>query len=78
MMKDNKIQFLDRSYNRMCEIEMGKIYSREKFMEMDPTLIGSISELKFYEHPTYGDEAPLVCVINDKCFVSCFMNYPIQ
>ena len=32
----------------------------QKFLAKKPTLIGSVAGSKFYEHPTGGDESPLI------------------
>ena len=31
-----------------------------KFLSRNPTLIGVVGHVRFYEHPAYGDEHPLV------------------
>ena len=44
-----------------------KVYKRidkAKFMAKNPTLIGVVGALTFYEHPTYGDEIGLIAVSN--------------
>lgn len=37
-----------------------KPYNKEKVMAKKPTLIGCVSGIRFYEHPTFGDEYPLI------------------
>ena len=33
-----------------------------KFLSKDPTHIGTVGEFDFFEHPTQGDEAPLMVI----------------
>lgn len=35
------------------------------FLSRNPTLIGIVAGIRFYEHPTYGDESPLVAILPD-------------
>lgn len=37
----------------------------KRFLAKNPTLIGSVAGHKFYEHPTLGDESPLVVINPD-------------
>jgi len=34
----------------------------KKFLEMNPTYISTVVGIKFYEHPVYGDESPLIAI----------------
>lgn len=34
----------------------------EKFLAYNPTLLGSVYGWKLYEHPTKGDEAPVIAI----------------
>lgn len=36
-----------------------------RFLAMNPTLIGRVGEIDFYEHPLRGDESPLVGITKD-------------
>lgn len=36
------------------------------FLARKPTLIGIVAGVHFYEHPAYGDEAPLVAIAGGK------------
>ena len=36
-----------------------------KFMKKNPTLIGTVAGVKFYEHPVYGDEHPLLAITKE-------------
>lgn len=35
------------------------------FLAKKPTLIGCVAGHRFYEHPTYGDESPLIMITPD-------------
>ena len=35
------------------------------FLAKKPTLIGRVAGHAFYEHPTYGDESPLIMITPD-------------
>lgn len=42
-----------------------KTYTTEqtaKFLALNPTLIGTVLGVQFFEHPTYGDESPLLAM----------------
>lgn len=34
----------------------------KSFLAKQPTLIGVVAGISFYEHPFYGDESPLICI----------------
>ena len=53
-----------------------KLYNKEKMMSKNPTLIGCVAGIKFYEHPDYGDEYPLVAVKDDECGLTDFCELP--
>jgi hypothetical protein len=47
------------------------------FLAKGPYYIGTVAGHTFYEHPTYGDESPLVMVTPDgKVKVSAFWDMP--
>jgi len=47
------------------------------FLEKKPYLIGTVAGHTFYEHPTYGDESPLVMITPEgKVKVSAFWDMP--
>lgn len=48
----------------------------EKFMSKNPTLIGVVDGVKYYEDPDYGDEGPLMYVKGGKVFMSEFWDLP--
>lgn len=35
------------------------------FLSQRPTLVGAVLGYRFYEHPTRGDEAPLIAITPD-------------
>lgn len=74
-MKNEVVRFIGQE-GCQCEILICKVYSKEKFLAAEPALIGVIGEAEFYEHPHLGDESPLVCIIKDRCFLSCFYDMP--
>tara|TARA_R100000742_G_C4261904_1_gene79709 strand:- start:208 stop:414 length:207 start_codon:yes stop_codon:yes gene_type:complete len=41
----------------------------ERIFNLNPSLIGTVKGFKFYEHPLYGDEEPLMVVTPDKEFL---------
>ncbi len=45
-------------------------------MAMDPTLVGEVGPYKFYEHPIWGDEAPLIAVGNNECGLTDYFDLP--
>lgn len=47
-------------------VTITKPYSREKVMADNPTLSGVVGEVKFYEHPKFGDESPLIADTGDQ------------
>ena len=47
------------------------------FLDRKPTYIGTVSGYRFYEHPTLGDESPLVMItLEGKVRVSTFWELP--
>jgi len=53
-----------------------KLKSREKFLLKNPTLVGVVGNYRFYEHPFYGDEYPLLADDGKNVYVSCFYDLP--
>ena len=48
-----------------------------KFLDRKPTLIASVAGRRFYEHPTKGDESPLVEITREgKVRLSDFWEAP--
>jgi hypothetical protein len=50
------------------DLEVGGMFRTEKarnFLAKNPTKIGVVLGFHFYEHPTEGDESPLVVVTPD-------------
>ncbi len=37
----------------------------KKFLARNPTLIGIVLNVRFYEHPEYGDECDLLMILPD-------------
>lgn len=37
----------------------------EKFLNRNPTFIGTVNGTDLYEHPIYGDENPLIAITAD-------------
>ena len=50
----------------------------KKLMEQNPTLLDTLfknqldQEVKFFEHPTKGDESPVIAVINEVAVLTDF------
>ena len=53
-----------------------KEISKEKFMGKNPTLVGSVAGVSFYEHPIYGDDVALIAVKGEKCGYSHWYDLP--
>lgn len=50
--------------------DMAKHYNYDKLMELNPTSYGKMTnskgqEIEFFEHPTRGDEAPVICACHE-------------
>jgi hypothetical protein len=59
--------------------EITRVYGPKtnlKFSTLKPTLIGLVNGVKFYEHPTLGDEAPLISVVDGQWVQSIFWELP--
>lgn len=50
--------------------------NKEKLMQNNPTLIGRVSGIEFFEHPFLGDESPLIAVTTDHCGLTEFYELP--
>jgi hypothetical protein len=53
-----------------------KNYNKQNFIDKKPILIGIVRGVKFYEHPIFGDESPLVAIMGDKCGLTDFWEIP--
>lgn len=48
-----------------------------RFWDSNPTLIGTVAGVRFYEHPQFGDEYPLIAVLpGGDVGLSCFWEVP--
>ena len=47
-----------------------------KLLSLNPTRIATVMGIKFYEHPTYGDESPLLAIVNGKVKRTDFWETP--
>lgn len=56
--------------------EIVKPYNREKVMADNPTLVGVVGGIKFYEHPKFGDESPLIADTGDQFGLTDFWELP--
>ncbi|GAB5503446.1 hypothetical protein [Pyruvatibacter sp.] len=46
------------------------------FLAKNPTFIGAVAGYRFYEHPTLGDESPLVYIKDGRVGLSDFWEVP--
>lgn len=53
-----------------------KRYKKSTIMKDNPVLIGVVSGIRFYEHPIFGDESPLIAIVGDKCGLTDFWELP--
>lgn len=54
-----------------------KLYPKAKeFLAAKPTLICTVAGVRFYEHPVYGDEYPLVAIVGGKKKTTSFLEVP--
>ena len=52
-------------------------FSKEKVLAANPTLIGIVAGIKFYEHPMKGDESPLIALMVDgSCGLTDYWELP--
>jgi len=49
---------------------------RDEVMRHNPTLIGVIMGVRFYECPIHGDEAPLIAVTDTQCGYTDYYDMP--
>jgi len=42
----------------------------------NPDYIGTVAGVRFHEHPTFGDEAPLIAKIDGRWVKTCFYELP--
>lgn len=50
--------------------------NKAKTMALNPTLIGIVNGVRFYEHPIYGDESTLIASKGDMFGISDFWELP--
>lgn len=51
-------------------------FNREKVMSHNPTLIGIVAGVRFYEHPIQGDESPLIADTGTEIGLTDFWELP--
>lgn len=59
-------------------IYITKKVNQEKLMKHNPSMIGMVLGIRFYEHPILGDESPLIAVTKDYCGVTEFYELPTR
>ena len=55
---------------------LSKQINKAKFMAHNPTLIGNVAGYRFYEHPTEGDESPMIVIGHGLCGLSDYWDLP--
>ena len=55
---------------------ISKSYDLDKFMARNPYYMGQTLNFRFYEHPTMGDEAPLIISNGKECGLSHYWEIP--
>lgn len=50
--------------------------NREKVMAHNPTHIGTVGNVRFYEHPIHGDESPLIAETKTEFGLTDFWELP--
>jgi len=58
------------------KLDLGREFSREKFLARNPSLIGVIMGVRFYECVIHGDEAPLIAVTDTQCGYTDYYDMP--
>ena len=53
-----------------------KNVNREKFFAHNPTHVGTVANIRFYENPIHGDEAPLIADTGEHIGHSVFYEIP--
>jgi hypothetical protein len=64
---------------RLSENMITKVYSpkaQELISQDNPTFIGTVAGIKFFENPRLGDEAPLISKRDGKWVSTCFWEVP--
>lgn len=49
----------------MNQLNIPRTEKARAFLAKKPTYINSICGVDYYEHPAYGDESPLICILAD-------------
>lgn len=52
--------------------------SRKKFLSFKPTKIGTVGGISFYEHPTMGDEFPLIALVGQSAVATEWWELPFR
>ena len=47
-----------------------------RFLNANPTLLGTVAGFPLYEHPTLGDEAPMLTIVNGDLRRTSFYDLP--
>lgn len=50
--------------------------NKEKTMARNPEHLGTVAGIKFYEHPIYGDESPIIADTGTEFGVTDFWEVP--
>ena len=58
------------------KLDLGREFSREKFLARNPSLIGVVAGVRFYECVIHGDEAPLIAVTDEQCGYTDYYELP--
>jgi len=58
------------------KLDLTRELPRDKVMARNPTLIGVIMGVRFYECAIHGDEAPLIAVTDTQCGYTDYYDMP--
>ncbi len=60
-------------------IDLASLYptiNRQKVLKHNPTLIGVVNGIKFFEHPVHGDEVGLIAITETEAFQTDWYDLP--
>ncbi len=53
-----------------------KILNKKDFLASNPTHVGTVADIRFYECPVRGDESPLIAIKGEHCVLTSDFDMP--
>ncbi len=72
----NRTETKKMSEQPIHKIHALKILNKKEFLVSNPTHVGTVADIRFYECPKRGDESPLIAIKDEHCVLTSDFDLP--